>query len=203
MNSSPSPSEPHPYVIRYSEPPSPWTLICSTPISNPLFYPIPLSPNTSRTRLAIGQWTQMVTSDSTPASMCQTSTISDYEFFNTSMIIQFPDTLDKIRLWISSDVIMSGLNSVTPLSLMLNHVPLVCAQSHRDIVLMDSLSNSQSPNAHGTPSPWTSLRSFPDPPDLIQSSSLSTTSLSSHCSSRLSIPSPLRCLQNCLCSMYF
>ena len=187
-NSSPSPSEPCPYVIRYSEPPSPWTSICSTPISDPLFHPIPLSPNTPRTCLAIGQWTQMATSNSTPTSMCWTSTTSNYEYYNTSMIIRSPDISDKIGLWISSDVIISGLNSVTPLSHMLNHAPLVCTQSHRDIVLMDFSSNSPSPNACGTPSPWTSSRSYPNPPDLTQSSSLLTTSLSSHCSSQPSIP---------------
>ena len=144
----------------------------------------------------------MTTSDSTPGSMFRMSIIFDYEFFNTSMIIQAPDTLDKIRLWILSDATMSGLNSVTLLSHMLNHAPLVCTQSHRDIVLTDSSSNSRSLNTHETPSPWTSLRSYPDPPDLTQSLSLSTTSLISHCSSRPLIPSPLQCLQKCLCSMY-
>ena len=176
-NSSPSPSEPRPYVSRYSELPSPWTSICSTPISDPVFPPILPSENTSRTRLAIGQWTQMDTSDSTPGSTSWMSTTFDYEYYNTSMIIQSPDTLDKIRLWISSDTTMSGRNSVTPLSCTLNRALLVCTQSHRDTILMDSLSNFRSPNTCGTPSPWTSSRSFPDPPDLIQSSSLSTASL--------------------------
>ena len=202
MNSSSSPSEPHPYVIQYSELPSPWSSICSTPISNQLSHLIPLSPNISWTHLAIGQWTQMVTSDSTPGSTLRMSTILDYKFFNTSMNTWSLDILDKIGLWISSDATMSGLNSITPLSHMLNCALLVYAQSHRDIVLTDSLNNFQFLNACRTPSPWTSLRSFPDPPDLTQSSSLLTVSLSSQYSSQPLIPSPLRCLQNCLCSIY-
>ena len=201
-NSSLSPSKPCPYVSQYSELPSPWTSICSTPISDPLFPPILSSLNTSRTRLAVGQWTQMDISDSTPGSTFRTLITFDYEYYNTSMIIRSPDTSDKTRLWISSDATMSGRNSVIPLSCTLNCAPLVCAQSHRDTILTDSLSNFRSPNARGTPSPWTSSRSFPDPPDLTRSSSLSTASLSSHCSSRPSIPLPPRCLQNCSCSMY-
>ena len=137
-NSSPSPSEPRPYVFQYSEPPSPWTSTYSIPISDPLFPLILLSPNTSQTCLAVGQWIQMATSDSTPGFMSRMSTISDYEYYNTSMIIRSLDTSDKIGLWISSDVIMSGLNSVTPLSCILNRASLVCAQSHRDIILTDS-----------------------------------------------------------------
>ena len=144
----------------------------------------------------------MDTSDSTPGSMFWTSITFDYEYYNTSMIIQSQDISDKTGLWISSDATMSGQNSVTPLSCTLNRAPLVCAQSHRDTVLTDSLSNSRSPNTRGTPSPWTSSRSFPDPPDLTQSLSLSTASLSSHCSSQPSIPLPPRCLQSCLCPMY-
>ena len=55
---------------------------------------------------------------------------------------------------------MSGQNSVTPLSPMLNHAPLICAQSHRDTILMNSWNNFQSQKGLGTQYPWTSLRSY-------------------------------------------
>ena len=140
-SSSPSPSKPRPYVSQYSKPPSPWTSTYSTLMSDPLFPSILLSLNTSRTHLAVNQWTQMDTSDSTPRSTFQMSTTFNYEYYNTSMIIRSPDTLDKTGLWILSDTTMFGPNSVTPLSGTLNCAPLVCAQSHRDTVLTDSLNN--------------------------------------------------------------
>jgi hypothetical protein len=69
--------------------------------------------------------------------MSPTSTISDYEYYSTSMTILSPDTLDKIVLLISYIVNMYGQISETPLSPTSNLVPLVCAQSHRDINPMD------------------------------------------------------------------
>jgi Integrase core domain/Chromo (CHRromatin Organisation MOdifier) domain len=79
------------------------------------------------------------------------STISNYEYYSTSMIILSPDTSDKIKLLISYVVNTYGLISGAPLSPTSSLVPLVCAQSHRDIDPTDFWNNFWSYH------PWNSI----------------------------------------------
>ena len=163
------PSEHRPLPFRYSEQPSLWMSIRFTPKSVPPSLPIRSSPITSLNLLAVGQWIQMVSYDSTPGSMFRISTTFDSAYSSTNMITRSPVTSDKTGLWISLDATTFGLNSVALLSPTSNPVPLVCAQSHRDIVPTDSSNNFRSPSVRGTPYPWTSSRNSPAHQDSIQS----------------------------------